>query len=78
MPIIDDYRKLISRIPQVRIGRCYREANSCADFLAKMGSAQNREFILFNDPPVDLEELISLDAVGIYHNRLLSELSLPP
>ncbi|KAL0005393.1 hypothetical protein SO802_012954 [Lithocarpus litseifolius] len=53
-------------------------SDSCADFLAKMGSVQIREFILFNDPPVDLEELISLDAVGMYHNRLLSELSLSP
>ena len=78
MPIIDDCRKLISSTPQVRIGHCYREANSCADFLTKMGSAQIREFILFNDLPVDLEDLISLDAVGMYHNRLLSELSFSP
>jgi len=42
MPIIDDCRQLISQIPQVRIGHCYCEANSCADFLAKMGSAQTR------------------------------------
>ena len=78
MPIIDDYRQLISRIPQVRIGHCYREANYCVDFLAKIGSAQTREFTLFNDPLVDLEELISSYAVGMYHNRLLSELSLQP
>ncbi|KAL4620119.1 hypothetical protein ACB092_06G130400 [Castanea dentata] len=40
MPIIDDCRQLISQIPQVRIGHYYREANSCADFLAKIGSVQ--------------------------------------
>ena len=35
MPIVDDCRQLISQFGQVRIGHCYREANFCADFLAR-------------------------------------------
>lgn len=37
MPIVDDCRELISQFSQVRIGHCYREANFCADFLARKG-----------------------------------------
>ncbi|KAM3755684.1 hypothetical protein ACB098_02G058400 [Castanea mollissima] len=40
MPIVDDCKQLIYGILQVRIGRYYCEANSCVDFLAKMGSSQ--------------------------------------
>lgn len=78
MPIIDDCKQLISWIPQVQIEHCYYEANSYADFLANMGSSQTREFVSYIDPPVGLEELISSDSDGMYHNRLLFELSLPP
>ena len=45
-PIVDDYRRLLSQIPQVRLGHCYREANSCADFLAKKGITQDGLFCL--------------------------------
>ena len=78
MPIVDDCRQLISRIPQVRIGHCYHKANSCADFLARIGSSQNRDFILYNDPPMDLQELLSANSTGFYRNKLLSEPPLPP
>ena len=78
IPIVDDCRQLISQIPQVRIGHCFREANSCADFLARIGSFQNRDFILYNDPPVDLKELLSSDSVGLYCNILVSDPLSPP
>ena len=41
LPLLDDCRHLISQIGQVRISHCFREANSCADFLAQLGSHQD-------------------------------------
>ena len=77
MPIVDDCKQLISQIPLVRIGHCYCEANTCADFLARIGSSHNRDFILYNDLPVDLKELISSDSYGLYRNKLLPEPPFP-
>ena len=67
-----------SQIPYVQIGHCYRETNSCADFLARIGSCQNSDFILYNDLPMDLLELLSSDLVGLYCNRLVLVPLLPP
>ena len=69
-PIVDDCRLLLSQIPQVRLSHCYREANGCADFLAKNGITQDRDFIVYVDPPMELLELIRSDCSGMYHNRL--------
>lgn len=69
MPIVDDCKQLFSLIPHVRIKHCYREANSYADCLARIGSSQSSVFILYNDPPVDLEELLSSDLAGLVRNR---------
>ena len=78
MPIVDDCRLLFSQIPYVQIGHCYGEANSYADFLARIGSCQNSDFILYNDLHVDLLELLSSDSVGLYCNRLVLVPPLPP
>ena len=78
MSIVDDCRLLFSQIPHVQIGHFYREANSCVDFLARIRSCQNSDFILYNDLPVDLLELLSSDSVGLYCNRLVLVPLLPP
>ncbi|KAL0005254.1 hypothetical protein SO802_012815 [Lithocarpus litseifolius] len=77
MPLIDDYRLLILQIAQVRIDHCYHEANRCANFLARLGTKQDRTFVLYNDLPVDLWELLSSDRDGMYHNRTIIEHSPP-
>uniref|UniRef100_A0A7N2MG54 AP2/ERF domain-containing protein n=1 Tax=Quercus lobata TaxID=97700 RepID=A0A7N2MG54_QUELO len=59
--LLEIQAELEGAIPHVRIGHCYREANSCGDFLARIGSCQNSDFILYNDPPVDLLDLLSSD-----------------
>ena len=38
LPLLDDCRQLISQIGHVRIRHCFREANTCVDFLACLGS----------------------------------------
>ena len=77
LPLIDDCKKLISQIPHVQIMHCYREANSCADSLASIGTVQERSFILYQDPPVDLLELLSSDRDGLYVNRTIFDSSFP-
>lgn len=78
MPLPNDRRQLISQIAQARIGHCFREANSCADLLARIRTNQDRTFVLYHDPPMDLLQLLSSDKVGLYHNRTITEPPLPP
>ena len=58
-PLVDDCRHLIAQFHQIRINHCYREANRCADTLARMGTNQAQEFVLFHSPPMDLEFALS-------------------
>lgn len=77
MPLLNDCRQLISQIAQVRIRHCFREANSCADFLARIGAYHDRTFVLHHDPLVDLLELLRSNKTGLYHNiSSLSPLTL--
>lgn len=76
-PLVDDCMQMISQLSQVRIRHCYREANACADCLGRIGAKQARNFILYDDPPVDIVELISSDKSGVYHNRLCPEYVVP-
>ena len=78
LPLIDDCRQLISQIAQVRIVHCFREANSCADCLARIGFVKERPFIFYQDSPVDLLELSCLDRSGLYVNRIVADPPFPP
>ena len=78
LPLLDDCRQLISQIGHVRIRHCFREANTCADFLAWLGSHQDSTFVLFHDPPVGLLDLLSSDRAGMYHSRYAFDLPCSP
>ena len=69
-PIMEDCRLMASRIPQRRFRHIYREANKCADFLARLGLLLDSEFVVFSSPPVDLASLLEADAVGLFVNKL--------
>ena len=48
----------------------YREANQCADFLAKRGCSMTENFIVFYFPPsTDLNVLIDSDKNRLYYYR---------
>ena len=49
--LVDDCRDLLLQLPQVKILHCFREANCCADALARMGSANCDVEISFVTPP---------------------------
>ena len=68
--LIEDYKHMISKIPQTRIRHIFREANRCADFLAKLGASCEDDFIVFSSPPVDLLCVLEADARGQFVSRL--------
>ena len=41
----------LKEIPLVRVQHCYREANKCADALAKKGAILSQDFVVFVEPP---------------------------
>ena len=61
---------LIDQFPQVRVKHTFREANKCADRLAKLGLVQSLDFSVHSFPPVELIPLIEADSLGDYCNRL--------
>ena len=73
--IMEDCKYMISRIPQTCCRHVYREANRCADFLAKVGTSIEGDFTVFHSSPVDLLSLLEEDANGVHVNRLCPALS---
>ena len=53
----------------MRFKRCYREANRCVDSLARVGSQQRSDFLLFYSPSVGVELVFDSDFHGLYYNR---------
>ena len=49
--LVDDCRELLLQMPQVKVSHCFREANLCADALAKMGAAASDGGACFVCPP---------------------------
>ena len=70
--LLDDCRKLSTRFRHIRFNHCYREANRCANSLDRKGDAQRDDFILFNNPPVDLEACFNFDLNGLSSLRCCS------
>ena len=59
-PIMDDCRQLVLCFQQIQIKHCYRQANRCADMLAKMGVEQEIELLNHLSPPVDILQILQL------------------
>ena len=68
--IMEDCRHLVTQIPQTRVKHVYREANRCADFLAKLGIGLQNDFAIFSSPPVDLLFILEDDVCGFSVNKL--------
>ena len=50
----------------------YREANQCADALARLGSSVVSSFVVFVEPPPVVVNLLAFDEVGNFCNRFVS------
>ena len=68
-PILDDCRQLMTGFQQVQLKHCYRQANRCADLMARLGANQEQDYMLFSSPPVDLAKTLEDDCLGVAFNR---------
>ena len=68
-PIMDDCRQLVLCFQQIQIKHCYRQANRCADMLAKMGVEQEIELLNLLSLPMDILQILQDDKDGLYVNR---------
>ncbi|CAJ2666519.1 ribonuclease H [Trifolium pratense] len=67
--IIVSIKELISRDWAVSFVHIYREANQCADFMAKLGANAMDCFGIFPEPPACLASLLLSDAMGTPYTR---------
>ena len=70
---MDDCRHLAARFQQIQFKHCYRQANQCADLLARMGVVQGSDFISFISPPMDICNVFEDDLNGVYFDRMCTE-----
>ena len=68
-PLLDDCRQLLSCFQQVPIRHCYCQANRCADVMARMGSDQLVDYVVFQSPPEDVLEAFEADCNGLFFDR---------
>ena len=69
-PLLSDCRNLFKAIPNKQIQHVYREANQCADALARLGSSVVPSFVVFVEPPPVVAKVLALDAAGNVCNRI--------
>ena len=67
-----DCKNLLSEIPNKQIVHIYREANQCADALAKLGASSLDSFVIFLYPPPVVESIIASDKASLRCNRLIN------
>ena len=72
--LLTDCRNLLSEIPNKQIVHIYREANQCADALAKLGASSVDSFVIFLYPPPVVESILASDKACLQCNRLLISL----
>ena len=71
-PLLTDCRNLLKEIPNKRVVHAFREANQCADALAKLGSQSLYSFAVFCNPPPVVESILAFDKANMRCNRLLN------
>ena len=74
--LLNDCRFLLRQFQQVRISHVFREANRCANYLAKGGCTLDGDFVVLDT--LISEELciiLDFDAFGLYSLRLVANTS---
>nr|POE90296.1 putative ribonuclease h protein [Quercus suber] len=67
--IVEDCKKGLKEIPMVMVQHCYREANRCADALARLGAHLSQDFVGFLDPSPEVSLLLNLDSLETLYDR---------
>ncbi|KAK9266191.1 hypothetical protein L1049_003437 [Liquidambar formosana] len=63
--IVQDCRDLMNRDWRCEIRHTHREANMCAEFLAKVGANNDEGFNILEDPPDGIQSLLFQDLTGV-------------
>ena len=71
-PLLSDCKNLLRTFPRTRIEHVFREANQCADVLAKLGAKFSAMYVSFVIPPVVVVNRLALDREATSCNRLIS------
>ena len=69
--LVDDCREFLLQLPQARMTHCYREANCCADALAKLGANLSSACNRFNSPPPVAIPFLLVDSLGTARTRMV-------
>ena len=67
--LVSDCKARLKEIPIVQIQHCYREANKCADALARKGALLPQDFVVFLNPLMEVSLLLRLDSIGVSYKR---------
>ena len=70
-PLLSDCRNLTKTFLNCLVTHVYREANYCADRLAKMGADLHTDYLFLYNPPPVVADLLALDKAGHVCNRLI-------
>ena len=71
--ILGDCKEGLRDILVVKIQHCIREANKCANALARRGAILSQDFVIFLEPPTEVSLLLSLDAAGVAFDQFVSD-----
>ncbi|XP_050241321.1 uncharacterized protein LOC126690241 [Quercus robur] len=63
---------LLKEIPSKRVIHAFREANQCADALAKLGAQFLSSFVTFCNPPSVVKDILTFDKANLCCNRLVN------
>jgi ribonuclease HI len=74
-PLVADCRFLLQRIPHKELKHVFREANKCADRLAKLGGSQEADFVVLDTPPACICDVLSFDNSGCISTRSVTRIS---
>ena len=70
-PLLSDCMKLLTAIPNKRVVHIFREANQCADMLARYGGGSTSNFVVFLNPPPVVVDILLADKENSFCNRIV-------
>lgn len=76
-PLIRGIRMLLQKDWEVSVQHIYREANSVADRMAKYAKSLERGWHAFDQPPEILRQVLLLDSIGSYCNKMICNHNIP-
>ena len=71
-PLLSNCRNLMKQIPNKCVIHSYREANQCANALAKLEAQSFTHFVVFCNLPPVVETLLAFDKASKHCNRLVN------